>query len=742
MPNLSDNAELPQSPVMAEDAVVSPLLMFEIFWRRRYSILLTAIVLGVFAIGFAMRLPPAYVGTASVLLQERKSSVTDSPTTWTTIATDAVAVRTQADILRSPDLAREVVRKFHLADMPEFSPHPRLLTRVLDQLCAIDPFGIMDRLGYGDAAGPAPMTPAAREEYAIRALLEDLSIGNDGRSYVLDIKVKIAASETLDPAQAAVLSAELANAYADIYVKFTGKIKSDSIRQANSLFDDRIAILREKMQVAEHAVETYREQNGLIEDRTAGVEGRSVTNAGQQMARLNLDLSAAVSDRAKKEASLAQITTARPGSEDLQSVPEVVSSPLIQRLREQQAELGAKEAGLAMSRGWSSPELSAVHASQRDVATQIALETAKIAASLRSAVAAARNTEDALRAQLARLQSQVGAQGQTEVKLHELQNEADVAKMIYAAYLKGSEETANQIDSQEPDAIVVARAGVPIGEAPPTRQQLAGVGVLISVVLALLQALVRERRQSGFRTSEDLEAAVGIKTLALVPRVRQLRDAMRFSNPKSMFPEAINSIRALLRLNIRNGSNVLMVTSAAPQEGKTVLSTSLARSAALAGDRVLLVDCDLRRPAVSRYISSVDEQVVDNVTIRRDSLSSLSVITLTPDGGSPQDFFASAKMATLMATLRARYDLIVLDTPPVLAVTDARVLSALADVTILVVGWRKTPRKLVGKAVAELRSSGAQLAGTVITQVRLSDLEATDAAQAYIRRHYAKYVAS
>jgi capsular exopolysaccharide synthesis family protein len=480
----------------------------------------------------------------------------------------------------------------------------------------------------------------------------------------------------------------------------------------------------------------------LIEDRTAGVEGRSVTNAGQQMARLNLDLSAAVSDRAKKEASLAQITTARPGSEDLQSVPEVVSSPLIQRLREQQAELGAKEAGLAMSRGWSSPELSAVHASQRDVATQIALETAKIAASLRSAVAAARNTEDALRAQLARLQSQVGAQGQTEVKLHELQNEADVAKMIYAAYLKGSEETANQIDSQEPDAIVVARAGVPIGEAPPTRQQLAGVGVLISVVLALLQALVRERRQSGFRTSEDLEAAVGIKTLALVPRVRQLRDAMRFSNPKSMFPEAINSIRALLRLNIRNGSNVLMVTSAAPQEGKTVLSTSLARSAALAGDRVLLVDCDLRRPAVSRYISSVDEQVVDNVTIRRDSLSSLSVITLTPDGGSPQDFFASAKMATLMATLRARYDLIVLDTPPVLAVTDARVLSALADVTILVVGWRKTPRKLVGKAVAELRSSGAQLAGTVITQVRLSDLEATDAAQAYIRRHYAKYVAS
>ena len=314
--------------------------------------------------------------------------------------------------------------------------------------------------------------------------------------------------------------------------------------------------------------------------------------------------------------------------------------------------------------------------------------------------------------------------------------------MIYAAYLRGSEETANQIDDQEPDAIVVAGAGVPLAEAPPTRQQLAGVGVLISIVLALLQALIRERRQSGFRTSEDLEASVGIKTLGLIPRQRRLRDAMRFGDPKSMFAEAIISIRALLRLSKRGGSNVVMVTSAAPQEGKTVFSTSLARNAALAGERVPLIDCDLRRPAVGRYITSVDEQVVDSVTIRRDAHSSLNVVTLTPDFGSPQDFFASAKMASLMATLRSRYDLIVLDTPPLLAVSDARILSALADITILVVGWRKTPRKLVARAVADLRGSGARLAGTVMSQVRLSDLEAADAAQAYIRRHYAKYVAS
>ncbi len=738
MQNPRDNADLSKSPVFQDDAAVSPLAMFEIFWRRRYSILLTAVVLSLLCIALAMHRRPAFIGSASVLMQEHKSSVTDQPTTWGAIATDSVAVRTQADILQSPDLAREVVQEFHLADMPEFSPHPGVLAR----LVAIDPFGIMDILGLSDPAASVPLTPTEREEYATRVLLEDTNIVNDSRSYVLDIRIKIHSTDTLDPGQAAELSAKLANAYADAYVRFTGKLKSDSIRQANRLFDERVAALRDKMQVAEAAVETYREKNGLAEDSAASGEGHSVTIVNQQLARLNLELTAAVADRAKKEASLAQITNARPGSDDLQTVPEVVSSPLIQRLREQQAELGAKEAGLSMSHGWGSPELTAVHASQRDVAGQIAAETAKIAASLRSAVAAARSTEEALRTQLAQLQSQVGAQGQTEVKLHELQNEADIAKMIYAAYLKGSEETANQIDGQEPDAIVVARAGVPLTEAPPTRAQLATIGVLISIVLALLQALVRERRQAGFRSSDDLEASVGVKTLGLIPRQRRLRDAMRFGDQKSMFSEAINSIRAMLRLSIRGGSNVVMVTSAAPQEGKTVLSTSLARNAALAGERVLLIDCDLRRPAVSRHVVSVDEQVVDSVTIHRDSLSSLNVVTLTPDSTSPQDFFASAKMASLMATLRARYDLIVLDTPPVLAVSDARVLAALADITILVVGWRKTPRTLVSRAVAELRGSGARLTGTVMSQVRPSDLEAADAAQAYMRRHYAKYVAS
>jgi capsular exopolysaccharide synthesis family protein len=737
------NALVPYAPPAPQaDDNVSTLQIFTVIWRRRYGILLTGILLSILTAGAVMQMRPSFVATASVLMQEHKTSATDLPTTSGTIATDSVAVRTQADILRSPMLARQVVRELHLLDLPEFTPHPGLWTRVMDALRAADGFGILKWLGLDDATPPQPPSLQKREEYAAKVLMGMTSIVNDGRSYVLDIRVKVSASETRDAAEAAALSADLANGLADAYVQFTGNIKSDNIRHANALFDERIATLRQKMETAEHDVQAYRVANGLQEDRAASIDGRTVTIVNQQMARLNLDLTAAIADRAKKEASLEQITNSRPGSGDLQSVPEVVGSPLIQHLREQQSELGTKEAAIAMNHGTGSPDLMAVRASQRDVAAKIAAETANIGASLRSAVAAARTTENALRAQLAQLQGQVGVQGETEIRLNQLQNQADVAKMLYTAYLKGSEETANQIDIQEPDAVVVSRAGIPLGEAPPARQTLAAVSVLLSFCAAVLLALIAERRQSGFRTPEQLEAVVGLGTLGFVPKVRNVREAMRFGDTKTMFSEAIFSIRALLRLNNGAGSKVIMVTSAVPQEGKTLLSSSLARNAALAGERVLLMDCDLRRPAVAKYIAATDTHVLEDVTIRRDTLSSLEVITLTSGQRSPQDLFASPHMEHLISMLRTRYDLIVLDAPPVLAVSDARVLSVLADVTVLAVCWRTTPQKLVARAVSELRESGAKLSGTVMTQINLNELKSSDSTQAYLRHYYAKYVPS
>lgn len=715
---------------------VSPMLVFRIMRRRKFGILLVAIPLCAASFAAISVVRPSFVATASVLVQERKPIVADFATSSASIATDSVAVRTQADILRSADLARAIVRDMQLIDLPSFSPAaPAAPFWPVEMLKPYDSLGVIERLGLL-AVAPVPTVPE-REEIATQLLLGMTTVINDGRSYVIDVRVKVTATSAGDAVHAATLSASLANAYVTTYTQFTGKVKKDTLRQAHALFDERITNLQAKMRAADAAVQAYRAEAGLIEDRAAGGNGRPVTIASQQMAQLNTELTAAVADRSLKEASHQQMMAVTRGKADLQSVPEVVASPLIQRLREQQADLGAREAALATSRGTGSPELVAARGSQRDIATKIAAETGNIAASLRNAVQSAKVREAAIRTQLGQLQAEVGAQGRNEVKLRELENEADIARTIYSAYFKRAQETANQVDMQEPDALVVSRAGVPLRAAPPSRATLAAAATILSFLVATVIALVRERLQSGFRSAEQFTATTGIETLGFLPKVRNVRRALTFDDRESAFSQSVFSIRALLKLNMTRGAQVVMVTSALPQEGKTLLCSSLARNAAIAGERVLLIDCDLRRPAVAKNIrASGHTDVYDGVTIRRDEASSLDVIVLSANAASPQDLFVSARMRTLIAMLRERYDLIVLDTPPVLAVSDARVLASISDLAILAVCWKRTPQAFINTAAAALRSSGAKLAGAVMTQVNLVDLTPEDGGYAYAYRDY------
>ncbi len=723
-----------------QDNTVSPMLIFGIIRRKKFSIVFLWVVLSALTFAAVGTVRPTFLSTASVLVQERSMGVTDVPTGTGMIATDTVAVRTQADILRSNDLARSVVRRLDLIDTPEFA-----LTVdggwqqwLVSMLRPYAPSELFEFLGLDKVTHPP--TLEERESFATALLLDRTSIANDGRSYVIDIKVKLAAENDQQAHRVAVLASDIANAYADEYAQFTGKIKADAVKQANGFFDDRIAALRTKMLNAERDVQNYRAASGLIEDRAASTGGAAVTLASQRMAQLNADLSTAITERTNAEAKLQQVMLAVAGSRDLRSVPEIVSSPLIQRLREQQITLSAHEAALALTRGSGNPELMAVRGSEREVATQLAAETNKIANSLRSIADAAHARETALRGQLAELRTQVGSEGHLEIKLLEQQSQADIAKAMYTKYLTRYEETANQLDVREPDALIVSRATPPLQAAPPSKKQLMMAGITASLALSVLLALVRVRLEYGFRTAEELEANLGVTTLGYIPKLQRPQMAIDWPQNFVAFSEAIFSIRSLLSLNKRGTCQVVMITSALPQEGKTFFASSLARNAAQAGQRVLLMDCDLRRPTVAKNIAvspgyELDDHMFSGIAVNRDSYSDLDIITMPSGGRSPQDLFASEQMRNLLTKLRGHYDMIVLDTPPVLAVSDARILSALADTVVLVVRWQRTPKKMVQSAVMLLRSSEANLVGTVMTQVQLKELTPADGFHDYAYSH-------
>jgi capsular exopolysaccharide synthesis family protein len=292
-----------------------------------------------------------------------------------------------------------------------------------------------------------------------------------------------------------------------------------------------------------------------------------------------------------------------------------------------------------------------------------------------------------------------------------------------------------------------------MGPAPPTKRQYLFLAALAAGLAGVLAALVRERLEPGFRTAEQIETETGLLSLGIVPQAARRRRALLLDGRDFAYGEAIGHVRSVLTMAGGAGHpRVILVTSALPQEGKTFFAISLARSVAQAGGRCLLIDCDLRRPSVAAALgieaepglgpeslpAAVSSGLVDEL-VRRDAATALDVITAGKGRGDASHMVASAKLRALVEEARGRYDLVVIDAPPVLAFVDARVLSQVADSTVLVVRWRRTGRAMVQAALKALRVYGGRIGGTVLTRVDMRALAAYEGNSSGVLRKYGPY---
>ena len=724
---------------------VSPFRLFDVIWRRRVTMLLVMVALLLAAVPRILTLPSRFEAVSLVLVDTRKNKLSDLQAFVTGSQSEVIEVRTQVDILRSPALAEQVVNRLDLTHEREFAP---VLSQAQPEWQATLN-SVMELFGFGTP----PRAPYSEDEeirLVTQSLLgEKLIINNDGRSYVIGVAVR-----TDDPE----LSARISNTYARTYLDFNRELKDRAVTRANAWLDERLAPMQAKLRNAERAVAAFREQAGLVEDNGLDSTGaRRGTVASQQLVQLNTQLVTATSERVQRESALDEIRR-NPG--DLSAVPLVVASPLIQRLRTQEAELSVREASLALNQSDASPVLLGVRAERREVRARAQQEMSRIAGALDSEVNAARAREATLKAALVELQSQVAGQNKSEIRLRELEGEAAAARAVYTDYLNRSERTANERDIQQPDAELISLANVPFAPAPPTKRQFLILAFLAAVIAGALAALVRERLEPGFRTADQFEAETGLVALGTVPRVRRARRALALDPRESAFVEAISHVRGVLQ--VAGGparARVILVTSAMPQEGKTFFAVALARSVSQTGARCLLVDCDLRRPSVAHVlgiaaepglgpenlaaITPGSELVTGDSTIdrlvRRDAISDLDIITAADAPADASVLVASERLRVIVTEARARYDLVIIDAPPVLAFVDARVLSRIADRTVMVVRWRKTQRALVQSAIKALRLYGARIAGTVLTQADLDAAGAAEGSKAYILREYGSY---
>jgi uncharacterized protein involved in exopolysaccharide biosynthesis/Mrp family chromosome partitioning ATPase len=719
---------------------VPPTRALAVLNSRKWLVILVAVLVTAPAVAYISTLRQYFDAQAIVMVNMRKTEFSDLQATVMNVTGDTLSMRTQTDILGSPSLAGRVVDKLDLTHSPfvleDIAAPPSPRERMTQ--------AVMVLLGMPTPPA-APVSAATRRQMAISWLIDHMSITNDGRSYTITMRARTPDAQ---------LSADIANAYASLYLDFNRELKIQAIARTNALLDHEIVPLQARLQRAEEAVEQFREANGLVSSHGGGDalgdnQQGSLTIADQQLRQINGQLVAARGELVDKQSRLTQVQDALRARGSLDSIPEVVASPLIQQLRQKEADLTGRRAGLGQTAMPQTPGMQALAGEIGELQRRIAIEVNKIAGALQSDVNSAKARVAALQDSMERARTEIVGQSKANVKLQQLVSEASAARVVYRDYLTRYEQTSTQSALQEPEADLISAAEPPVGRAGPARARLMALAGAAGLAIGAFLVLVLARMQGGIRTAEQLEAETGLFPLGFVPVAARMRRG-RLERGTTAYTEAVNHVYSTLRFgDARYRAKVVLVTSASPKEGKTFFSISLAASVGRGEGRALLIDGDLRHPSVLREIgtSRAEAELFHTfesscVSLRRSVLPGVDLMTFARPDGRALHPLDPETLRALVTEARSHYDMIVVDTPPVLAVADAPALASAADGAIMVVAWRRTPTVAINSALYTLQAYGIRVLGGVVTQVKPKELGAAESGHGYLYSTAPRYFSS
>ncbi|MFO1156653.1 MAG: polysaccharide biosynthesis tyrosine autokinase [Rhodospirillales bacterium] len=682
-------------------------------WRRKLPILLTAALLAGLAGLLVGRLPALYEGHAEVIIDPRNVGAGDLQSSRGH-AVDAEMLQSQVRVLQSRNLAYKIVEALELDQDPEFN----VTLRQPDALDQAWDWGraLLTRWGVLSPDEPAA-DPLAEQPELVMAGVVDRFLAALKVDLLPESRVIVVRFTSHNPERAA----QGANKTAEIYILDQLDAKYEATQRATQWLTDKIADLRRNVATSEQAVQKFRAQSGLL-----GPGGTMVT---QQISDLNAQLMLVRTARTEAETRLSRVRQA------MQSVGggDAMRTPASQQLVDQEAALKRKIADLSKEFGDRHPQMIAARAELADVQNKLRSDMQKSLSALEAEVSAARGREVALNRQLDQLRGKVGQSANAENQLRALEREADASRSMLETFLTRFEQATAQLDASinETDARIISRADAPLASSYPPRRLIVGATFIVSAVLAALLALLLEGLDQGYRSGEQIEKATGLRSLGLVPSLggsaRGNPAGYLLRHPSSMFGESIRSLYTGILLSPdQETPRKLLVTSSQPKEGKTTISLCLGRMRALSGHKTVIVEADLRRPSVHRVLEiprrpGLTEVVLGEATLNEvlveDKESGAFVLPagkLVPD---PTEILASPKMSEMLEDLAKRFELVVIDSPPLVAVADSRLLAPQADAAILVVRWAVTPRQVVALAAKQLAEAGASIAGTVLSLV-------------------------
>lgn len=686
--------------LLPADSKIDVLDLFMRFLRRLPIFLAVAVAIMAGVVAYTLTREPTYSATASVVIEPRRTELMKETPVLGDLPTDNAALNTEAVVLNSEDLAVRVVRLLGLHNDPEFNPPPK-----------------------PDAPPPVPSRLSPEDQAilrAARAVQAGTAVKRNGATYVIDVEFT-----ALDPRKAAAI----ANALVEQYIASLVDTSATATREASEQLKGSLAALQQELQVNEAALQQYTIANNLMS--TSGT-----TMAEQEVSTLNQQIAVAAADLAEKRARLAaaqeQVAKGGGGAD----VAAVQESPVIRDLRQQQSTLQIELAQMQTRYGPLHPDVKKTQDQIKVLDEQIATAIGRILSSLQAEVRVSQQRLASLTGSLNRARGTLGVNNRSKVDLYELQRKVEASRAVYEAFLNRSKETTAQQGLQRADASISARARPPIKPTSPNKPLNFTLGLVFALVGGAGAVLLVETLDGTLRTSADVKSKLKVSVLASVPLMTKMsqRGIARavLDRPFSSFAESFRALKSSVWAKTRGKDHkVIAVTSALPAEGKTMTTLCFGRSLARGGARTLIIDGDLRRrmltAAVGFNVTNGLVEVLQGKTpveraIIRDEVGGAFLLLLSEAPPPEVDLFDDPAYTALLRVLTDRlgFEVVLIDTAPVLAITDTRAIVETADATLLVVRWAKTPKHAAKAALELLQSAGARVAGVCLTMVDLS----------------------
>lgn len=695
-----------------------------ILYKRRWTAGTAFLIVLASVTTYTFTVTPIYEARTRLLIEAEGPNVINFTEVIDEQRTKADYYQTQYNILQSRQLARRTIDALQLWDSPHFGGQAR--AGVLATLFGKKPAA---------AAGQPSAGETSEQSRVIDRFLDELTISPIRNSRLVDLKYRLS-----DPD----LAMRIVNAIAKNYIDQNLEYKFLASKEASDWLGDRLSEERRQVETAEAALQRYREQNGIsLQDRENIVV--------QKLADLNAAVTQAKTERFQKEALYNQLQSLGGKNGPIDTFPAILSNSYIQQQKAELAQLQSQQSQLSEKLGDKHPEIIKIKTAIQLAQAKLDGEIAKVVQSVRNEYLAAVAKENSLTRALEQQKSEALAMNRKAIDYNVLERDVQSSKQIYESLLQRAKETGVSGELKTSNIRVVDAAERPRTPASPNKLLNVTLAMCGGGILAVGLAFFFEYVDSRIKTPDEIRSHLGLSPLGMVPAIEP--DTWKGGAPLISngvppgFAEAIRAIRTnVLFSSAEEGARTLVITSTGPGEGKTLIAANLAIGLAQAGQRVLLIDADMRCPRVHDVFSQKQEPGLSNLMvghaapsacIRKSSVLGLWLLTSGRVPPNPAELLGSQRFREFIRSLRDHFDSVIIDSPPALAVTDAAVAASVSTGVVFVIGAEMTSRQAAKVALQQLENAHPRILGAVLNRVELE--RNAYYYSGYYKREYVQY---